>query len=278
VIALSAHDSGGANQILHWASRYKLDATYFLTGPAKKIASEINLENVFELIEIDRLKSCEFLVASSSFPNPIKLHDIVMSVAAENNLHIVGWLDGWENFEIRWPVQKPLEIWVSDDFAFKLATDTFPRIPIKLVENSYLNFIKEDFAKIQIMGNSEKNKNVTLFLNQPHSSHTEHPNCICRQILYIASNFQYDEILIREHSYTDSRACILHIKQIGIRPNIQRTKKGNSLSKDLSVVTDVFGYPTYALYVAKELGLNCKAFGESEIWPGPRFDFIEFHS
>lgn len=249
-----AHDGGGANQVFHMAVSLRAQEDLSIAfGPAREIAKNLGLrltESEFFVDETD-----ELVIGASSNDIITELEQLVGKWQITEEFLTSGFLDGWQSYERRWPSIRVDRYLVSDIYAFKMAQYVFTKSPIVKVPNYYLQINKSHFERASLKG-TKKDRNLSvLFLVQPSESDILGKNCICED-LYLMNKLNCNTIYIREHPLTNSKECIeqhdFEVKDCSLEFVDQKQPIGLQLAS----VDFVAGPATYALFIAKELGLR----------------------
>lgn len=277
MILCSAHDAGGANLLLHYIRKryYFQDLRLILTGPAITIAENLGMQYVSSLADIEWELHTSYICASSH-SKPPKLHDELLKISQERGIPTIGILDGWENYEQRWQYGLPGQIWVMDTHALALSKESFPNKAVRLIENFYLEYIREN---IPTSNGGIDRKSVCLYLDSPritqYSSVESDHNlaCICNILSEVQSLYGVERIIVRPHPRTNPMPCVKSYskKNKKLRLEISPNKH---LYEDLGKTEIVVGKPSYALFIAKELGFKCFATDQFENKLAPQFNQI----
>ncbi|MEY8198642.1 MAG: hypothetical protein RPS47_05330 [Colwellia sp.] len=172
MIAVIAHDAGGAEILSSYVLRNSLNCNYVLEGPARKIFErKLGSINIVSLDEA--IKRSEWVLCGSSLPSSHELNAI--KEARFHGKRSVVFLDHWINYSERFTRDNikvlPDEIWVGDIMAERIAQKAFHNIDIFLKENPYFKDIQQKLDGLLVV---EKNKNSLLFVSQPIRKHSSH--------------------------------------------------------------------------------------------------------
>ncbi len=166
-IGVVCHDAGAANIII----AYLLDAggnnwRPYMQGPAKRL-----WEEAFpELASCDGLDSVlegvDFLITGTGWGSDIE-HE-ARKLACQRGIQSVAVIDHWINYRARFVRNGvetlPDEIWVTDEYAKKLAESEFENIDVVQMPNLYLVNIVEEIGIHEDMNSDGKN---LLYLLEP---------------------------------------------------------------------------------------------------------------
>ena len=171
-IAVISHDAGGAEIISHWLKKQNKLYSTVLKGPAIKVFrnNKVKLHNN-DLKEA--ISYADLIITGTSWQSNIEKEAIFL--AKKIGKYSITFLDHWVNYEERFiyngELILPNEIWVTDEFAYKLAKSIFKKITIKIKPNYYLLNLKK-IIKAKSINNKEKFcKNSGLFIGENISDH-----------------------------------------------------------------------------------------------------------
>lgn len=145
MLAVIAHDAGGAEIISSYIKQQNIECVYALDGPARKVferkLGKINVQPLNEAIE-----QASSILCGTSWQSDIEIQAI--KLARELSKPSVALLDHWINYRERFVISDELflpdEIWVVDNLAENLANNIFPGLPIRLVDNPYFDEIRQE--------------------------------------------------------------------------------------------------------------------------------------
>ena len=144
MIAIVAHDAGGAEILSSYVLQNKTSFVFVLDGPAIKVFLR-KLPKLKIVTLAQALDSAESLLAGSSYPNDFELQAI--KAFREIGKKTVTFLDHWINYKLRFIRDGreilPDQIWVGDTFAERKARKDFPNVEILYVEKPILFRIEE---------------------------------------------------------------------------------------------------------------------------------------
>lgn len=145
-IAIVAHDAGAANHISAWFGPSMMNNVRgSFGGPAQGIFDRqcpwITAARFNEL-----LPQCKTLISGTGWASTLE-HD-ARKLAKQVGCRSIAVIDHWTNYRARFVRDGeevlPDEIWVTDEYARKLAEAEFPGIQIIQLQNSYLeNLVHE---------------------------------------------------------------------------------------------------------------------------------------
>ena len=149
-IAIVSHDAGGAELVSSWVANSGFHSfMYCLSGPAKKIFSANLGWNDISTID-DIVDQCDSLICGTSWQSD--LEHIAIKAFKSCGKKTVAILDHWINYKERFSFNGihalPDEIWVTDEYALRIAKECFDNILIRSIENSYLINIKKQVRSI----------------------------------------------------------------------------------------------------------------------------------
>jgi hypothetical protein len=134
------------------------------------------------------------------------------------------------------------------------------------------------FKRIENMCNFEmkefSNKTALYLSERKFFELHDHSKCVCDDIMKILSGDIIKEIYIKPHPANQINECISRISNKF--PEVSLHLESNS---DLATLIPkfelVYGGYTYALYIAKLLGLKTYVLNKFDgFWPGPQFDLL----
>lgn len=243
-ILVSAHDAGGANQLLY---RFLESAgvEFVLTGPASRIASELGIKHS-QAFDFDSIGNYSRIYVGSNSAN--QLSDLILSEALKLKISTTGVLEHWVNFEQRWDLLPDL-IEVQDFRAF-LGGLYYFKYKVRLRKNFYLEHLKENFVE-QIGSQSTL---LVVLQPMPGGFNHEIDNCFCSNVLKLINRFPHiQKIILRQHVETDASICLIFLSQKLAVP-VSIAEIYSSLQTDISCAKFVLGLDSYAMYVARQLG------------------------
>jgi len=170
-----AHDAGGAEILVNYVQQQDLDCLFLLAGPAIKIFQR-KIDNL-ELCTLEQgLESVQWVLCATSWQSDLEWQ--VIKQAKLKNIPVISFLDHWVNYQQRFirqdEEQLPNELWVGDHYAKNMAKKCFPSIPIKQIENPYLQAIKKEIKTLQLDTQVKVPKRVLLFVSENISEHALH--------------------------------------------------------------------------------------------------------
>jgi hypothetical protein len=147
VIAIVAHDAGGAEILASYVAQRRADCVFSLQGPAAKVF-ERRLGGVASVSVEEAVERGEWLLAGTSWQSDVEWR--AFDLARRAGKRSVAFLDHWGNFPERFVrdgrQHLPDEIWVGDEPAQALAKTCFPTLPITLVPNPFFEDLRRDVA------------------------------------------------------------------------------------------------------------------------------------
>ena len=138
IIAIVAHDAGGAEVVSSYVRQEKLKCIYAIEGPAvnvfKRKLGEIEIHCLEEAIS-----QADWLLCGTSWQSDLEFNAI--KLGRKLGKHSVSFLDHWvnyrERFERQGVINLPDEIWAGDLIAANMAKSIFTDTPVKLIDNPY---------------------------------------------------------------------------------------------------------------------------------------------
>jgi hypothetical protein len=171
-VCIISHDAGGAEILASYVARNELDSLFVLAGPAIKVferrMGKIKITNLEEA-----LMSCDWCLCGTSWQSDLEWQAIRQ--ARDAHKRVVVFLDHWVNYRERFIrqgiEQLPDEIWAGDSYAQTLASQIFPNMPIKVVENPYFQDIQHKFKHFPQTEASTANGLKILYVCEPIAEH-----------------------------------------------------------------------------------------------------------
>lgn len=172
MIAVISHDAGGAEILSSYVKRHDRDYIYVLEGPARKIFErKLGTVNVSDLEEAIRQSTS--ILCGTSWQSNIELDAIKLARALGRRS--MAFLDHWVNYKERFSRSGeaflPDEVWVGDAMAETMAKKTFPALPVKLVDNPYVQDILYELNEAQKRCVSSAGEGTALYVCEPLSEH-----------------------------------------------------------------------------------------------------------
>ena len=171
-VGVVCHDAGGAEMVSEWLLQESIPFCACLAGPAEDIFqkkfTQYNKTNFDELFS-----QSDWILCGSSWQSDIEKKAVKRS--HDLGFFVAVCLDHWVNYEDRFLSDRtltlPSEIWVSDEYAFKLVTNLFPNTPIKVIDNPYLRRIK---TELDTARESEFSSDIDiLYVCEPIKEHSK---------------------------------------------------------------------------------------------------------
>lgn len=179
------HDAGAAEIISAYVKKNPHSDQFFCIalGPAQKVFLRKGLD-VFLVENPERspqeiftaLSDIDFVLTGTSWSTQIDLHFI--AAAKSRGIRTATYLDHWVNYPERfgfpaagWEQSLPDEIWVGDEYGYKIAKQCASFPVVRLVPNEYFDELKTDIQKNKDMAsyvNRERRKYL-LYISEPIS-------------------------------------------------------------------------------------------------------------
>ncbi|MEI6051940.1 MAG: hypothetical protein WCQ44_04505 [Opitutaceae bacterium] len=249
------------------------------TGPSANLPSQYGLET-FRLDEIDSFidpLGNEIFLGSSPTNQKITVEPILAilgKVSCEKTLV----LDNWVNYESRLFGTEPDSVLVFDSHAREYACRIFTQdsTNVRQAKNYYIEESQQRFILLK-----KEVKNI-LFIEVPFNQFTTYSTlegssyCICRHLLKLCKDFPDHKIIYRSHPSGDSPDCFTKFG-LDFPGYASRVELSNNLEiiEDFAVSEFVVGLPSYALFLAQELGLRAYVVESTNgNWHGPKFNLL----
>lgn len=172
MIAVISHDAGGAEILSSYVRQQDMDFLYVLEGPACKI-----FERKLGPIEAhpleEAIRQSASILCGTSWQSDIEFNAI--KLARSLNKHSVAYLDHWVNYRERFvrsgEAILPDEIWVGDTMAEAMAKEIFQNHPVTLVNNPYVQDIRQELTAVPTHRLPNQNLISVLYVCEPISEH-----------------------------------------------------------------------------------------------------------
>jgi hypothetical protein len=164
------HDAGGAEQVAAWIARRRdeLALTCVLGGPAAAVFARRLGAALRTLPALPPLAGADLVLCGSSGAADLERRAVRAARAA--GVRSAVWLDHWRGFRVRFLLDGELvlpdEVWVSDEYAERLARAELPEADVRLVGNPYL----EDMAaSVHALERPRDGGERVLYVTEPSS-------------------------------------------------------------------------------------------------------------
>ena len=219
MVGICCHDAGAAELISSYVLQHKLDHqfTFSLSGPSVEIFEK--KLGILKNYPIDSMIQKSDQIFCGTGWNKFEI--TAMIKARNMKKYLVVFLDHWvnykERFEYKGNLILPDEIWVSDIYAKNLALKLFKSVKIKLIENYFLNDIKEKYKRASFSHRKKSNNQKILFLS-------DNNNSVIDSGFVKDSTFICRDEEIAEYFLNNIRLVVEDISQIVIRPHPSETQ------------------------------------------------------
>ena len=170
-LLVACHDAGAANLIFAWLRQWlesgtlnRSDLLLALEGPAQDIAVRTGLSALGRTSSLESLTDRLGCVLSGTGWQSDWEHR-ARQLARNRKVHSIAVIDHWVNYPARFIRDNvlclPDELWVSDEYAERIAMQTFPSLPVYRQPNFYL---MREVSKISPLVPS---RGDTLYLLEP---------------------------------------------------------------------------------------------------------------
>lgn len=173
IVAIVAHDAGGAEILASYAVQNNIRCKFVLDGPAINV-----FKRWFGTLEIcaleDALSACDWCLCGTGWQSDLEWR--AMEQAHKVQKQVAAFLDHWTNYPQRFTrngIQHlPDELWVGDADAERLAREHFPHVKIRFVPNPYFIELKKKITDLEMNKDSvsDRGKKV-LFVCDNISDH-----------------------------------------------------------------------------------------------------------
>ena len=172
MIAIISHDAGGAEILSSYVRQQGIDSFYVLEGPARKIF-ERKLGPIETTPLEEAIRQSASIICGTSWQSDIELNAI--KLARSQGKRSVAFLDHWVNYHDRFVradrLILPDEIWVGDAMAEKIAKEIFSSLTVTIVDNPYVQDIREELAAIETPRLPDPDHISILYVCEPVSEH-----------------------------------------------------------------------------------------------------------
>jgi hypothetical protein len=138
--AVVAHDAGATNLIIAWLKVWQWPVRACVQGPARVLWEQAFTGRPTFATPEEAMQGCSGLLTGTGWASTLE-HDARRAGHARG-LHVAAVLDHWVNYPPRFEREGetvwPNELWVADAWAEAIARQTLPPMPIRQLENIYL--------------------------------------------------------------------------------------------------------------------------------------------
>lgn len=263
MVAVVSHDAGGAELVSSWLRQIREPFALVLDGPARRIFAQKLGEFPLSPLE-EALDKADWLLAGTSWASDLEKNAILL--ARRRGIRAVAYLDHWVNYRRRFfQGQLPDELWVTDEFALRLAHAELPELPAKVMGNPYLDEIVEGIRAISAKGTSRPVAPAqVLYICEPIADHA-------RKDFGNLGHWGYNEHKALRFFLQNLKLLGLENPQVRVRPHPSENRekyqwaehefaprvnvtKEKNLVEDIAGAQVVVGCESMALVVALEAG------------------------
>lgn len=159
---IAIHDAGASNHIIYWINnlgkdnRLKILNSFkyhslqaCVAGPAEVLWNQF-LPDVEYHNRVTLTQDVDLLISGTGWQSTLE-HD-ARRLARQLGIKSIAVLDHWTNYRERFMRYEheeilPDELWVTDPYAFELAKQNFPSIPVSQLPNLYLESLVEEIQQ-----------------------------------------------------------------------------------------------------------------------------------
>jgi len=262
------NDAGGAANIASILKILNISAEGLVTGPAISVFKRFNVE--YQNINYSSTNFTEKLVVLGSSIYGGKESNALEDPKFEKNVKIVV-LDHWMNYRERFHKNGevlPDQFWVTNIFAYELASQIFHRTPVALIPDSQLALIRRAYNLLKVSKD-------TLLLIWEYQTQSEESlkfpvgslNSRIAQVEEFCIKKSIAKVIVRLHP--SQSEVDLEFDNYSSPNNIKVEISSNrGLETDLASAVMVVGFSSAALYFASELNIPTYSFykGISNHW------------
>lgn len=245
VLSVVCNDAGGANIIISWLKHNNYKCRPFMSGPSVNIwqAAFPDLPILGCLDEA--IDNSDVLLAGTGWMSCVEFDAI--AYANQKALHSIAVIDHWVNYPERFirghECVKPSELWVADQYAFKIAEREFPNIELQEIQNHYI----DDGVEL-LKGTTGKG---VLFIGEPIRLEVKgeliSPFYLLEKLAMHFEAIGIDQtVILRPHPSEDRHhymEFVKHNKQFEVSSN-------TDLVADILAAKTVLGFESMALVLA----------------------------
>jgi hypothetical protein len=172
MLALIAHDAGGAEILSSYVRRSGIQPLFALHGPARAVF-ERKLGAVPIVAAEEAVRRCTSVLCGTSWQSELEFD--ALGLARELGKPSAAFIDHWVNYPdrfVRRGVQHlPGEIWVGDEIAETLAKAQFATLPVRRVENPYFEDVRAQLVAYPPRVREASDPISVLYVCEPVSAH-----------------------------------------------------------------------------------------------------------
>lgn len=229
MIGIIVNDPGGTELVASWLLEQKKIKFQLCFGKNAESIIKREFGNVQPVDLKELIFTSDWVLCGTSYK--VDLEWRAIKLAKKYKKKSVVFLDHWVNFKKRFirngELILPDEIWVADNFAFRIASKKFPKLTVKLVRNPYLKKIKKLIKDKNIKKNSKKRSVKILYLCEPITIGSE---------LNTKKIWGYTEKEAIEYFIKNLKYLSKDIKKISFRPHPkENNEKYNWIKKNFDL-------------------------------------------
>lgn len=255
LVAVVAHDAGGAAILASYVAQEGVDALFVLAGPAEPIFRQ-RLGKIHVTPLSEALAACDWVLTGTGWQTDIEWQAIRQGRAAGK--HVVTFLDHWVNYPARFARNGvtcyPDEIWVGDAYAAKLARKNLPGLTIRQVDNPYFSYFVSEVERKDMAASTERRheKNI-LFVSENINRDGFQQDDAIRYFMANLDSIGVDvgQILIRPHPSESAEKYYRVAREFSWDVRIS---DGASLEEEMALSDIVVGCTSMAMALAVMAG------------------------
>lgn len=263
-VVIVCHDAGGAEILSSYLLRQPDPGILVLEGPAVDIFRR-KLGEIHPVPLVEAVSRAAWVLCGTSWQSDLEWQAI--GLARGSGVRSVAFLDHWMNYSERFVREGtrhlPDEIWVGDEQAARIARAELLEVPVRIVDNPYLEDMRKAVAEISSRSDTDRERTVVLYVCEPmreqglrHYGNASHFGYVEEEaVKYFLENLGFiapnvDHVLLRLHP-SEPRGKYSWVARSGVPV---RVSEGTSLLEDIAAADVVVGCQSMAMVVALVAG------------------------
>lgn len=172
MIAVVAHDAGGAELVAHHALRCGEPVLVTVDGPARPVFERLAVPSQHVTLD-EAVARASWVLCGTSWQSDLEWR--AMRRARATGRRVVAFLDHWTEYVDRFvrhsePV-RPDEVWVTDQMAKDIADRVLGGVPVVVAGNPYLDALEADARSRGLRETTRETARVILMVTEATSAH-----------------------------------------------------------------------------------------------------------